>query len=56
MRSQMTIPDGDMPGMPKYRARCSRCNEMIVDNKEIVDGGSTLCGNCSGAPYYTDQE
>jgi formylmethanofuran dehydrogenase subunit E len=52
----MTIPDGDMPGMPKYRARCSRCNEMIVDNKEIVDGGSTLCGNCSGAPYYTDQE
>jgi formylmethanofuran dehydrogenase subunit E len=55
-RVHLTIPDGDMPGMPKYRARCSRCNEMIVDNKEVVRDGVALCGNCAGAPYYTDLE
>jgi formylmethanofuran dehydrogenase subunit E len=52
----VTIPEGDMPGMPKFRARCSRCNEMIVDNKEITIDGTVLCGNCAGTPYYTDKE
>jgi formylmethanofuran dehydrogenase subunit E len=52
----LAIPDGDMPGMPKFRARCSRCNEMIVDNKEIDRDGMVLCGNCAGVPYYTHQE
>ena len=42
--------------MPKYRARCSRCNEMIVDNKEVTCDGTVLCGNCAGVPYYTNQE
>jgi formylmethanofuran dehydrogenase subunit E len=55
-RVNLTIPDGDMPGMPKYRARCSRCNEMIVDNKEIIRDGTILCGNCAGEPYYTEKE
>jgi len=55
-RVSLTIPDGDMPGMPKYRARCSRCNEMIVDNKEVSLDGAVLCGNCAGVPYYTDKE
>jgi formylmethanofuran dehydrogenase subunit E len=55
-RVNLTIPDGDMPGMPKYHARCSRCNEMIVDNKESTLDGAVLCGNCAGTPYYTDKE
>jgi len=55
-RVNLTIPDGDMPGMPKYHARCSRCHEMIVDNKEIIREGTVLCGNCAGVPYYTDKE
>ncbi len=52
----LTIPDGDMPGMPKYHARCSRCNEMIVDNKEVTRDGTVLCGNCAGGSYYTERE
>jgi len=55
-RVNLTIRDGDMPGMPKYRARCSRCNEMIVDNKEAMCDGTVLCGNCAGGSYYTEQE
>jgi formylmethanofuran dehydrogenase subunit E len=55
-RVNLTIPDGDMPGMPKYRARCSKCNEMIVDNKEVTHEGTVLCGNCASVPYYTEKE
>jgi formylmethanofuran dehydrogenase subunit E len=49
----LTIPEGDMPGMPKQKARCSKCNEMILDNKEVVQEGVILCGNCAENPYYT---
>jgi len=51
---RVAIPDGDMPGLPKYRARCSRCNEMIVDNKEVTIDGAVLCGNCAHGSYYTE--
>jgi formylmethanofuran dehydrogenase subunit E len=53
-RVKVAIPDGDMPGMPKHRARCSACNEMIVDNKEVTISGTVLCGNCAGESYYTE--
>jgi formylmethanofuran dehydrogenase subunit E len=52
---QVAIPDGDMPGMPKRRARCSRCNEMIVDDKEVTVDGIVLCGNCAHGSYYTEK-
>ena len=55
-RVNLTVPDGDLPGMPKYHTRCSRCNEMIVDNKESTLEGAVLCGNCAGVPYYTEQD
>jgi len=52
---KLTIPDGDMPGLPKYKARCENCREMIVDNKEITCNGVVLCGNCAGTPYYYEE-
>jgi len=55
-RVKVAIPDGDMPGMPQYRARCSRCNEMIVDNKEVTVDSTVLCGNCAHGSYYTESE
>lgn len=51
---RVDIPDGDMPGMPKRRARCSRCNEMIVDDKEVTVDGGVLCGNCANGSYYRE--
>jgi formylmethanofuran dehydrogenase subunit E len=53
-RVKVDIPDGDMPGMPKYHARCGRCSEMIVDNKEVTVDGTILCGNCAHGSYYTE--
>ncbi|NMB78070.1 MAG: formylmethanofuran dehydrogenase [Methanomicrobiales archaeon] len=54
-RVQVTIPDSDMPGMPKNRTRCSRCNEMIVDDKQVRTGDTVLCGNCAHGSYYSER-
>lgn len=51
---KVTIPDGDMPGMPKHRARCGKCGEMILDDKEHQVDGIPLCGNCAGESYYSE--
>jgi formylmethanofuran dehydrogenase subunit E len=53
-RVHVAIPAGDMPGMPKFHARCSRCNEMIVDDKEVTTDGVVLCGNCAHGSYYSE--
>jgi formylmethanofuran dehydrogenase subunit E len=55
-RVNLTIPENDLPGIPKHKARCNRCNEMIVDKKEVAVKGITLCGNCAQGSYYTECE
>jgi len=50
------IPEGDLPGRPKHRARCSRCGEVILDDKEITTKETILCGNCARGSYYTEIE
>ncbi len=53
----VVIPEGDLPGFPKHRTRCSRCGETILDNKEIVAEETILCGNCArGGSYYTEAD
>jgi formylmethanofuran dehydrogenase subunit E len=55
-RVHCTVPDEDMPGLPKHKAYCSRCNEVILDNKVVVRDGAVLCNNCAGMTYYRDLE
>ncbi|WP_048152798.1 FmdE family protein [Methanolacinia paynteri] len=47
------IPKGDMPGLPINRTRCTRCREMIVDDKEVIIDGEVLCANCAQGSYYS---
>lgn len=52
---KVAIPEGDMPGLPRNRARCGRCSEMIVDDKEVTTAdGTVLCANCANGSYYTE--
>ncbi|HOI58363.1 FmdE family protein [Methanoculleus sp.] len=52
-RVRVVIPEGDLPGFPKHRTRCSRCDETILDDKEIVAEEAIMCGNCARGSYYT---
>lgn len=53
---RVVIPEGDLPGFPKNQTRCSRCGETILDYKEVVVEGTTLCGNCACGSYYTEAD
>ena len=47
----------DMPltkimSRPGVKVVCERCNEEIINGREIVNGGSILCSACAGNGYY----
>lgn len=34
------------------RVNCARCGEEIINEREVIRAGETLCGACAGAAYY----
>ncbi len=34
------------------RANCDRCGEEIINEREVLRAGQTLCRGCAGAAYY----
>jgi len=37
---------------PGVRTTCDRCGEEIINEREVICDGSTLCRSCSGGGYY----
>lgn len=37
---------------PDARAQCAACGEEIINEREVVVGGQTLCRHCAGEVYY----
>jgi formylmethanofuran dehydrogenase subunit E len=46
------LSDNDIPGRPRQKSVCSACGEYIMDGREIITEGKTLCKNCAGQSYY----
>lgn len=45
----------DLPGPPTGTTVCERCGEAILDQREVVQDGHTLCRPCaSGRSYYQE--
>lgn len=43
----------DLPGRPVRTCTCARCGENILDAREVVVDGETLCRTCyEGKTYY----
>lgn len=51
---QVTVPinDDDIPGFPRYKTKCSRCGEQIMDHREVVFDGIEVCRSCAEGAYY----
>ena len=51
---QVTVPlsDDDIPGFPRYKTKCSRCGEQIMDHREVVVDGKEVCRSCAQGSYY----
>ena len=37
---------------PGVRVKCSRCGEEIINERELIRDGQTLCISCAGESYY----
>jgi len=47
----------NMPGKPTRKVRCQACGELVLDCRDVQDGGRTLCRPCAtGSTYYTAHE
>jgi len=49
----VSIPHEDMPGSPISRVVCEKCGDTIVDMREEVVDGVTLCRPCARGGYFT---
>ena len=47
-----TVPDADRPGLPTSRAVCAVCDEQVVDGRDVVRDGRTLCRPCADGRFY----
>lgn len=50
---EVNIGNHDVPGFPKYRAYCEECGDRVLDKREVVVDGKTLCKACAEGSYYT---
>ena len=48
------IKDCDLPGPTRYKVFCSRCGQVVRDQRESVQDGAILCKPCAQDSYFTD--
>ena len=49
---ELTTPVAVLLSRPGARARCDRCGEEILNEREVARGSLTLCRSCAGDGYY----
>lgn len=42
----------DLPGKPSRRVICARCGEAVMDGRDVLVEGDTLCKACAEGSYY----
>jgi len=48
----LATPVAAIVSRPILRTNCDRCGEEIINEREMVTGGQTLCRSCAGPGYY----
>lgn len=44
----------DLPGPTRRKVTCSRCGQVVRDNREVVRNGSILCKPCAQGAYFSE--
>jgi hypothetical protein len=48
----LSIPLEKLLSRPGYRVICETCGEEVINEREVILNGSTLCRGCAGQRYY----
>ena len=49
---QLTVSIKELISRPGVRVDCDVCGEEIINEREVVQDGKTVCRACAGAAYY----
>lgn len=49
---QLTVPVKQIIGQPGRRVTCEVCGEEIINQREVMHEGTTLCRSCAGYSYF----
>ena len=49
---KVKIDDCDMPGPTRYKATCSRCGQVVRDQREVIEKDQLLCKPCAQDCYF----
>lgn len=53
---RVDISEYDLPGPTRKKVSCSRCGQVVRDNREVVRNGHILCKPCAQGAYFSEQE
>jgi formylmethanofuran dehydrogenase subunit E len=51
---KVKIDDCDMPGPTRFKASCSRCGQVVRDQREVIENGRVLCKPCARGAYFSE--
>jgi formylmethanofuran dehydrogenase subunit E len=51
---RVKIDECDLPGPTRYKASCSRCGQVVRDQREVIKDGLVLCKPCTRETYFSD--
>ena len=51
---RVKIDECDLPGPTRYKAPCSRCGQVVRDQREVIKNGAVLCRPCTEDTYFSD--
>lgn len=49
---RVTISEFDLPGPTHRKVSCSRCGQVVRDQREVVVNGVTVCRPCAHGAYF----
>ncbi len=50
---RVTINECDLPGPTRCKTSCSRCGQVVRDQREVIQDGAVLCKPCAQESYFT---
>jgi formylmethanofuran dehydrogenase subunit E len=50
----LKLKDCDLPGPTRYKVPCSRCGQVVRDQREVIKNGQVLCKPCAQESYFSD--
>jgi formylmethanofuran dehydrogenase subunit E len=53
MKVKVQIPPWELPGPPRFHAKCNLCGAVVRDGREVISRGLVLCRPCSGDSYFS---